>query len=50
MACGVIFCIKNWLAIMMIGRMWMGSVSGCERSVTHSQVAPRISTETVNTL
>src|ERR1035438_4687731 len=38
-AVGVIFCIQNWLAIMISGRMWRGSDSGCERSVTHSQFA-----------
>ena len=50
LACGVIFCIQNWLATMTTGRMRIGICSGWDKSVTHSQLAPRISTETVNTL
>ena len=48
--CGVIFCMMNCVAIMAMGRMWMGMVSCCERSVTHSQLAPRISMAMENTL
>ncbi len=44
------FCIQNCVTIMMIGRTLMGKRSACDRSVTHSQLAPRISTDTVNTL
>jgi len=34
----VIFCMRNWLAIMMIGRNVYGEGLGLERSVTHSQL------------
>jgi hypothetical protein len=47
---GIIFWYRNWLAIMMMGRILIARCSGCERSVTQSQFAPRISTATMNTL
>ena len=34
---------------MTIGRMRMGNCSGCERSVIHNQLAPRISMVTDRT-
>ena len=47
---GVIFCMMNCVMIMMIGSMCNGKVSGWDRSVTHSQWAPRISMVTVEHL
>jgi len=47
---GVIFCMTNCETIMMSGRTWMASCSGCDRSEIQSQCAPRISMVTARTL
>ena len=47
---GVIFCIRKLLATMMMGRKRMAKCSGCDRSPTQSQLAPRISMVTESTL
>ena len=47
---GVIFCIRNPLAIMSKGRMRMARCSGWDKSPTQSQLALRIAIETAKTL
>jgi len=47
---GVIFCMMKLETIMMIGRKRMAKCSGCERSLTQSHGALRISIATESTL